>query len=549
MDIVAPARAVGAPVAAVPPARGRRSGAGSARGAPRGGRRPFAAPVLPAPSVPLLAFAVPLALAACGGGGGGPVRDAGPADSGPPVCPGAPVPPGGCASDADCGPGEACVAGADGEGDPVTLVPRCAVPEGAGAPGDACEGPAACASALCAYPGNCLAPCAADADCAGDARCRRVDVRWRGDASGRALACAPRLVVPPGVDAQVLVETRNGALRAADAPVDLTIPAFGEGLAVVEDRCGGRPLPRSLGVLTEPPIALFDVEQATIGAPAQPNPVDRVHPAVVAIPAGLRLDPTWSGSDYALGLDADADADADVTRVSWARPPGSRLDLALFYVGPADLAPEGDRGPPAVAAALDEAEALLAPAGIAFGRVTQHRVGGALAEALGVVEVEPGGRRPDLERLFRLSVGVRGVPVFFVRQLEGGPIGLAGGVPAPMGLPGTPGSGLALAYDVLGPGGGAGELTLGRALAHELGHYLGLWHTTERVGVVLDPLEDTPICPIGLDGSAGTAPDGVLDADECSGGFGAENLMFHTASGTELTPGQATVLGRGPLVY
>lgn len=502
-----------------------------------------------AASVRLVAVAALLAFTACGDDGGEPARDAGPGDAGPPVCPAAPPAAGACASDADCAVGEACVATAEGEADPAPLALRCAAPAGGGAPGDACDGPASCASGLCAFGGVCLAPCAADADCGDGARCRRVDVRWGDEASGRAVGCAPRVVLPPGVDAQVAVETRNGALRAGAAPVQLTIAVFGQGIAVVEDRCGGRPLPRSLGVLTEPPLPLFDVEYATVGAPAQPNPVDRVHPAVVAIPAGLRLDPTWSGSDYELSLDVDADADADVTRLSWTGPPGSRLDLALFYVGPADLAPEGDRGPPAVAAALAEAEALLAPAGIAFGRVTQHRVGGALADALGVVEVEPGGRRTDLERLFRLSVGVRGVPVFFVRQLEGGPIGLAGGVPAPMGLPGTPGSGLALAYDVLGPGGGAGDLTLGRALAHELGHYLGLWHTTELVGVVLDPLEDTPICPIGLDGSAGTAPDGLLDADECSGGFGAENLMFHSASGVDLTPGQATVLGRGPLVH
>ena len=41
---------------------------------------------------------------------------------------------------------------------------------------------------------------------------------------------------------------------------------------------------------------------------------------------------------------------------------------------------------------------------------------------------------------------------------------------------------------------------LGETVAHEMGHWLGLFHTTEAAGSSFDPLSDTAQCPISLDG-------------------------------------------------
>lgn len=71
------------------------------------------------------------------------------------------------------------------------------------------------------------------------------------------------------------------------------------------------------------------------------------------------------------------------------------------------------------------------------------------------------------------------------------------GLPAPVATPGTQISQVILAskwrsktpdqYD-------ANAAQEGNVLAHEAGHYLGLFHTSEMTGTVFDPLSDTPEC-------------------------------------------------------
>src|SRR5262249_55794036 len=67
--------------------------------------------------------------------------------------------------------------------------------------------------------------------------------------------------------------------------------------------------------------------------------------------------------------------------------------------------------------------------------------------------------------------------------------------------------------------------------AHEIGHYLGLYHTSERDGQLHDPIPDTPECAGGS-----SCPD-------------SDNIMFWTGGGARhvLSEGQATVLRRHPL--
>tara|TARA_B100000945_G_scaffold320934_1_gene332840 strand:- start:2614 stop:3807 length:1194 start_codon:yes stop_codon:yes gene_type:complete len=64
---------------------------------------------------------------------------------------------------------------------------------------------------------------------------------------------------------------------------------------------------------------------------------------------------------------------------------------------------------------------------------------------------------------------------------------------------------------------------LGETAAHEMGHWLGLFHTTESTGDSFDPLSDTAQCPLSLDQDS----DDKVNAEECNG-YGADNLMFWT---------------------
>jgi hypothetical protein len=71
---------------------------------------------------------------------------------------------------------------------------------------------------------------------------------------------------------------------------------------------------------------------------------------------------------------------------------------------------------------------------------------------------------------------------------------------------------------------------LATTCSHEMGHFLGLYHTSESSMTKFDPIPDTPQC----------------DGSSCGD---STNIMYYTggASRSIITPGQATVLRRHPL--
>ena len=140
---------------------------------------------------------------------------------------------------------------------------------------------------------------------------------------------------------------------------------------------------------------------------------------------------------------------------------------------------------------------------------------------------------------------------------------MSGGVPGPATLHGTARSGVAVSLaDLLDAKKSGDEAKLAKAKAtteiiwaHEGGHYLGLYHTTERNGQALssdgnaivgkDPLSDTAVCPDSADGDG----DKVLKASECSSHDGG-NLMFWSPGNDArtLTSHQGSVLTKSAIV-
>ena len=471
-----------------------------------------------------------------------------------------------CRSDAECD-GLRCAASSLAASDdlaPIEL--RCAAPGSHGEPGEACERPNDCANGLCLLAGACATACEEDGDCAEGASCESVYSRSVGASLATLHACVRVVDLPR--DAVVEREVRPGALVRGDNVIDLPPLAADAALYVLEhldDDTWPVPDPQSLcrpplcarRLLTreQEPQLLFDLDSLddATGPDEAVASGSHVNPLTLLIPNGPRAPLVEAG--YSLEVEAKHEGALRLTTLSRSER-GQRLDLNLFYVGAAGLRSEGDRGVPLMAAALAEVDRIFGQADIYLGEVRQIEVAGELLErgtplpdaaaSAGFAQLRSQYQvLPQLPKLFELSAGAANcaLDVFFVAGIDargGGDVGgIAGGTPVAAGMHGTPGSGVVIAADVYV----AAEQSqaLGRTLAHELAHALGLFHTTEVDGRVFDPLPDTPSCPIARD----TNRDGALDAGECAA-FGGDNLMFPTtdATDTRLTPEQIEVLQR-----
>lgn len=220
------------------------------------------------------------------------------------------------------------------------------------------------------------------------------------------------------------------------------------------------------------------------------------------------------------------------------------VDLHIVLVGVDDVIPDLDEigSVDVLAPVLDIVKELWSPAGIEVGEVTYENFDGDVATYESVDGDE------ELGNLLRTvnTPGERRITFFFVESItdtDGAPIlGLAGGPPGTAAVGGTSKSGVVVtAADVLDD-----PDTTARIMAHEGGHFVGLFHTTEKDGAKSDPISDTPECDISADGDGS----GTLSSSECEG-TGAENLMWWSASqdSRDLTEDQAWVMVRSAAVY
>jgi hypothetical protein len=298
---------------------------------------------------------------------------------------------------------------------------------------------------------------------------------------------------------------------------------------------------------------LFERDQLSASPEGPTNPIAQGHhvnPLTVWVPNSPRL--ATQEREYELEVESSHAGAVRVTTLS--RPTtGLQLDLNLYYVGAADLLPEGARGPEILQLALEEVDRIFEPTGVFIGDVRQVLVPGELpvrGSDAAQGEVSAGFTRlltqyqvlPELPELLRLSAGAANsaIDVFFVADIAavgGGDVGgISAGTPIAFGMHGGPGSGIVIAADMFVSQKRATQL--GRTLAHELCHALGLFHTTETNGVVFDPLDDTLSCPIAQDRDHS----GTLDATECAA-YSGDNLMFPTSdAGDRLTAEQGEIL-------
>jgi len=451
---------------------------------------------------------------------------------------------GSCARRADCDPSERCVFDSSLVPDdrmPASL--RCAAPVGARVALQNCERGADCQSGLCALTGVCLEPCLRQDDCAETQSCRPVEVRTSVDTLQPVMACTHRLVLP--ADVEIKASPRGHELRRGNN--DVPIPGAAQpALVYLQGDCD-----RSVDVLTLRSLDLgrnvYDRGQLALGKRSENTVLhDGSSLAALMFPNNPDLAPSLTG--LTLGVRSPTAQHVEV--VVAARAPGAGiLDLNVFYVGGGAEIVEGgfQPGERRVARMLDNLDQRLRVVGMSVGQIREFDVVGALREELSVLEVPSRmvgerrieGRPKRLDELFKLSSGLDtpGLNIFLIRDMSSY-VGIAGGIPGVLGLHGTERSGVALAIDQMG------ELDDGDlVLLHELGHFLGLFHTTESSGTVLDPLADTAECTSAEDKDE----DRELSTDECWD-EGADNLMFWTGSGALLTKEQIAVMASSVLL-
>ena len=266
-------------------------------------------------------------------------------------------------------------------------------------------------------------------------------------------------------------------------------------------------------------------------------------------------------------------------------PATGTVDFAFYFVG-GPVTYTAAPNSAAFAKMLGSLAQILAKAGLCIGKVTLYDVPDWVKQSTVLSgSIDADNQKPcgPLSRLLMLSAPGNQVNIFLVtgfQNASGSPIntvGVDGTIPGPSGVGGTPSSGAAANGSDLvvtaSCGTGVSPRTCGPdavayIVAHEAGHFMGLYHTTERTGDQFDPVADTKKCEctscaptLASKGTCAanrppTTPTDMLDSYCVSGASvpqcgGGDNLMFwllgdHSAAA--VSPQQGQVMRANPVV-
>lgn len=169
-------------------------------------------------------------------------------------------------------------------------------------------------------------------------------------------------------------------------------------------------------------------------------------------------------------------------------PTAGLLPVTLYFTGAGNITAESAQTDSLIQDALVRLGEIYAQAGLSIGVVTYVE-----SEArFRTIEVGSGGFGV-MEEMFATTAGQGpGLHFFFVDRFEGGfpggmIAGISGGLPGPALAPGTGNSGVAVAITTANND----SDILAHVMAHEGGHWLGLFHTSEITGTE-DQMPDTP---------------------------------------------------------
>ena len=209
------------------------------------------------------------------------------------------------------------------------------------------------------------------------------------------------------------------------------------------------------------------------------------------------------------------------------QPSSGVLDLNLFVLEGCGLTTTG------LNEGLNVFASVYADAGISLGAINVVLLTGASAFLSPGSFEEAQVLFEGVSRLVTATPPNRLAANFFFTKKLAGVYGYSQGIPAALGILGTSSGGVVVSIDTHMTDSGFDAHEFGLTMAHENGHSMGLYHTSERDGSDHDTISDTPQC---AGGDAAGCPDGI-------------NIMFWSGHFPDLSTGQGYVLRRSPIVH
>ena len=352
------------------------------------------------------------------------------------------------------------------------------VPEGEGdaALGALCTSDDDCVSATCVA-GSCTRACVDASSCVAGMVCEGTAYAG-GSFRGCRFPTADLYTVPllDGEGATDDYEERTFAL-----PPDVASIA----IQVSQARNGG--LAPYIWYVQQGEEALFEGQRYFIDRVDQPNRIELfwgdVGVGVIPNSTPDRVRLVGGRTNVGFGFDgadgASAAVQASVSVRRGADPGRGRLQVRAYFVGTEVNAARAPTSELFRALATEMAD-VLGQAGIEVEIVGYEDVPRSSLAVIDTVD--------ELAELFRTPTGREGrvLSLFFVRSIDDGEggfttLGRAGLIGGPIDLHETSSSGVAVALDASVIGAGVrGATNAGTTAAHEIGHYLGLYHVTER---------------------------------------------------------------------
>ena len=410
----------------------------------------------------------------------------------------------------------------------------------------ACAADTECLSGFC-LDGLCHNACVDDAACVAGWRCGAQPVGARS-----VQVCRANPVTRVSVEDFVLFEGLASVDRST-MPLEVVAPPDTVSLTWVTQDLGGADLYASVSSVIAPDSrTLVDLRTwSTLREQQVRTLPSRLQVNTATFP-GRDMDPMVPGvfrASHALLNDRDGTPVGSrrmraLVRVK--RAPGGvaaagwTLTLRVFIGGVTGLSATTARSNLRLQNALTRLRSIYAAVGVNV--TVDAYVDLAAADAARFATIDS---QDELRALFQRSAGVMGdvLPIFLVRGISTNAglenaIGIAGSINGPPGISGTVSSGVVASWDNTF---GRTDL-LAQVLAHECGHYLGLWHTMER---------NPPCTTAGqADCSLWGGVDNLTDTPATMAGA-ARNLMYWTTNGSNelLSAAQGLMMRGNPIIH